>query len=187
MTCSTCLRTTGLLLMLLAGAARAEEETPPKAPPPAAKSPATLAEAKLASRDIIERLKTIRSDIVLEEELIRFYKVKLERLSLEGRINEAEGRPVPQAAVANSPKKSRASASAMTGLPPTPSNNEVPSEMLVKAVTTKPFKEAIVTYRGRVYTVRPGDKLGPYEIKDINESGVITSGEGAARSVLMGR
>jgi len=58
---------------------------------------------------------------------------------------------------------------------------------VVKAVTVAPFKEAIVMYRGRVYTVRPGDKLGNIEIRDIVDSGVVTAGAGQKSAVMLGQ
>jgi hypothetical protein len=48
-------------------------------------------------------------------------------------------------------------------------------DLIVKSVTVQPFKEAFVIYKGRVYTVRPGDAMGDLTIKDITENGVVTN------------
>ena len=56
----------------------------------------------------------------------------------------------------------------------------VASEILVKSIQLKPTKEAIILYRGRLYTVRPGDSLGGKIVEDITQSG-IKIGSGRAR------
>jgi hypothetical protein len=133
----------------------------------------------LAARDVIERLKTIRSQILLEEEMSRLLKARLTRMQLERQVEEAGG-PVPSPVKG---KKGR-SAAAPLALPPEP---DATQDLIVKAVTVRPFKEAIVTYRGRVYTVRPGDQLGPLTVKDVTESGLITTGGSGPRNLPLGR
>jgi hypothetical protein len=47
--------------------------------------------------------------------------------------------------------------------------------LLVKAITLKPSKEAVVIYKGRPYTVRPGDTVGTLRVQDITARGVMTA------------
>ncbi|MEO1171660.1 MAG: hypothetical protein AAFX94_06370, partial [Myxococcota bacterium] len=44
--------------------------------------------------------------------------------------------------------------------------------ILVKAITLQPRKEAIIMFQGRIFNVRPGDNVGGVIIKDISESGL---------------
>lgn len=171
-------------------AARAQTGGPATPPPPAPATPAgdrrasaeagavpavgekgggTRGVTPLLARDVIERLKTVRSEIVLEQEYVNLLEARLERLELEAKIAAVE------AGMRGAGKPTA---------PPrlTQIRRDVESDLIVKALTLRPFKEAIVTYRGRVYTVRPGDRLGPFTIVDINENGVQTGG----KSVLVG-
>jgi hypothetical protein len=139
-----------------------------------------VTEQPLQTRDVTERLKTIRSEIVLEQELTALRKAQLERLEIEAQISSVQGK------LAGRDIKP----ASQVPIPRMGSRRDNDSDFAVKAVTTKPFKEAIVTYKGRTYTVRPGDKLGTgLEIRDITETGVITSGAdgNVAQRMLMGQ
>jgi hypothetical protein len=124
--------------------------------------------AQLQTRDVTERLKSLRSEIVIEEEWTQLLKARLERMRLEAEISMVQSK-LSGAGV-------RVTRSA-TALVPRP---DADNDILVKGISTQPFKEAIITYKGRTYTVRPGDKMGPFQIKDITENGVtFTSGSRA--------
>jgi len=86
---------------------------------------------------------------------------------------------------ASQPSDSPVAAPARRVAPP-PRLGAAADQLIVKALTTAPFKEAIVTYKGRVYTVRPGDKLGDIEIRDITDAGVVTAGNGRS-AVIVGQ
>jgi hypothetical protein len=158
----------------------AEKEAPPaKSAGRSAEKPdgsVKIAVAPLATRDVTERLKSIRSEIVVEQELITLRKAQLARMELEAQIGHVSNRgKTPDKPVAPSiiqviaPKK------------------ELEKEIEVKSITLKPYKEAIVVHYGKVYVVRPGDKLGTVEIRDINDGGVIINERegGGARSVMV--
>jgi hypothetical protein len=155
-----------------------------------------MAASNAAVRDVVERLKSIRTEIVLEEERVRLLKIKLERIELEAKLGAVEGpkgTPIvekpkdPDApkleAAPKKPRKAQASAPTVEAK----GESEAASELVVKALTMRPFKEAIVSFRGKVYTVRPGDSIGPIDIRDITEAGVLAAGRGASRTVLVGR
>lgn len=180
-----------LLLATVAGTTAAQSEEPssplparrdpPPQPPPAeeVEQPAE-AVAPLAARDVIERLKTVRSEIVVEEETIRLLKLKLERMELEQELEAAE----------KEKKGGNVRPASFTRRSAPVSRPDPEADLVVKFLTLRPFKEAIVTYRGRAYTVRPGDRLGPLVIKDMNESGVVIASDGDSggqRSVPMGQ
>jgi hypothetical protein len=132
----------------------------------------------LAAKEVIERLKTLRSEIVVEEENIRLLKVRLERIELEGMVAAAISRRLGEPK--EGPKQPMAR---LPAPPPKPAEPPPDNNIVVKSITTSPFKEAIVVYRGRTYTVRPGDRLGDVEIRDISESGVITGAGGRPAAV----
>jgi hypothetical protein len=127
--------------------------------------------APLQAREVIERLKTMRAQLLLEQEYNRILEARLERQELETKLGIKESKD-------DKPKVELP----RTAVRPPPKLETSAEQISVKAVTVAPFKEAIVTYRGRVYTVRPGDKLGDTVVRDINESGIVTAG---GRSAVM--
>ena len=131
--------------------------------------------APLQAREVIERLKTMRAQLLLEQEYNRLLEARLERQELEEKLNGAQAKD-------DKSDKPRVRAPVM---PPPPRLEAATEQLAVKAVTVAPFKEAIVTYKGRVYTVRPGDRLGTIQIRDINENGVVTAGAGAQKAAVM--
>lgn len=167
------------LLALSAPPARAAEAEDEEAPAKAGAQAETRSIAPLQAREVIERLKTMRAQLLLEQEYNRLLEARLERQEIEAKLagtKAKEGKSDDRARPDSRP------------LPPPPKLESATEQLVVKAVTVAPFKEAIVTYKGRVYTVRPGDKLGNIEIRDVNDSGVVTSGSGSQRtSVLMGQ
>ncbi|MGI5861206.1 MAG: hypothetical protein ACOX6T_04005 [Myxococcales bacterium] len=134
--------------------------------------------APLQAREVIERLKTMRAQLLLEQEYNRILEARLERQELEAKlgVQTKDGKD-------NKPKVELP----RMPLRRPPQLDTSAEQITVKAVTVAPFKEAIVTYRGRVYTVRPGDKLGDIVVRDINESGVVTSGGGSRTAVMLGQ
>lgn len=138
----------------------------------------------LQTREVIERLKMMRAQLLLEQEYNRLLEAQLERAELEGKLSSlkgsgavAEARTAAPAAMPVDPPPRRMA-------PPPRLGGNASEQLVVKALTTAPFKEAIVTYKGRVYTVVPGDKLGDIEIRDITESGVVTAGGGRSAVVV---
>lgn len=202
------MRTTNLIAALSALALSAgapayaqDEQKQPETKPAAeqgseAKAQETRSVALLQAREVIERLKTMRAQLLLEQEYNRLLEVRVERMELEAKLGGTVGKDgkakagaadtanagrAPDGIGANQPPPTRAH------IAPPPKLENAADVLVVKAVTVAPFKEAIVTYRGRVYTVRPGDKLGNIEIRDILDSGVVTSGGGQKSSVPLGQ
>lgn len=135
--------------------------------------PRQTSETKLAplqAREVIERLKTLRAQILLDEEYNRLLEIRVKRMELEEKLGLG---PAPAA----TKKKEGAAPSRFAGVPAPPSQLDVTADqqLVVKSVTVAPFKEAFVVYKGRTYTVRPGDTLGEISIRDITENGVTTN------------
>lgn len=140
----------------------------------------------LQAREVIERLKTMRAQLLLEQEYNRLLEVRVERMDLEAKLGGSKA-----ASQAPSPAKTPSTTGEVpevrARIAPPPKLENLGEQLVVKAVTVAPFKEAIVTYKGRVYTVRPGDKLGNIEIKDILDSGVVTAGGGQKSTAMLGQ
>lgn len=140
-------------------AERKQEATRPEKGKKESDETAELKVERLQAREVIERLKTMRAQILLDEEYNRLLEVRLKRMELERAL--ASGGAAKKG---ESPGRS---------LPPPPTL-EGDRQLAVKSVTVSPFKEAFVVYKGRFYTVRPGDRLGDIVIRDINDSGIVT-------------
>ena len=123
--------------------------------------------APLQAREVIERLKTLRAQILLDEEYNRLLEIRVKRMELEEKLTGGTAQP-------QSKKKGE---SRVPGVPPPPSQLDLAADksLVVKSVTVAPFKEAFVVYKGRTYTVRPGDSLGDIAIRDITQNGVVTN------------
>ena len=178
-----------LFLPSFAGAAKAAES---EAQEPAKKEEAATADkgetriAPLQAREVIERLKTMRAQLLLEQEYNRLLEARLARQELE--IKLSGGKAKSEKEKGEKPDRERPERQRgfeARPLTPPPNLESASEQLVVKAVTVAPFKEAIVTYKGRVYTVRPGDRLGTIEIRDINDSGVVTAGTGGAQKTNM--
>ncbi|MCA2978171.1 MAG: hypothetical protein INH41_12090 [Myxococcaceae bacterium] len=152
----------------------AQAQQPPAADaPPTARPSETGATATgasnsvvpMQSREVVERLKTMRAQLLLDQEYNRLLEARLKRYELEEKLGidsaQAKRKDVP------SPPPRLAAA------PPRLDSGE--KDLVVKSVTVAPFKEAFVVYKGRVYTVRPGDKLGDLVVRDVTEVGVVTN------------
>lgn len=170
------LRTTALTFaFLLPAAAAAQGDDPSKPPEDAAKkkdADVEVTETKLAplqAREVIEKLKTLRAQILLDEEYNRLLEIRVKRMELEAQLGLG-------AAPAGAKKKEGSGARA-SGIPAAPSQLDLSADkqLVVKSVTVQPFKEAFVVYKGRTYTVRPGDTLGDISIRDITQNGVVTN------------
>ncbi len=159
----------GVTLLVLPVALGARSKSKPK-PPPKAVAPRPvesmpddrfdgIERVDVGTRDVLERLKLLRVQMALDREEIaalqlRIAKIKLER-EFENLLSSGSG------------SKTRVRR---------PSNPA--SDILVKAITLQPRKEAVIMYRGRLFTVRPGDKIGGLVIRDIDESGIRVKGTG---------
>jgi hypothetical protein len=137
----------------------------------------------LQTREVVERLKMMRAQLLLEQEYNRLLEAQVERAELETKLSAMKGSGAVAEAKAAAPSSLPVDAPPRRVSPP-PRLAGNASELVVKALTTAPFKEAIVMYKGRVYTVRPGERLGDIEIKDINDSGVVTAGGGRSTVVV---
>lgn len=123
--------------------------------------------APLQSREVIERLKTMRAQLLLEQEYNRLLEARVKRAELEEKLGmEASAKKKDD--LPKAPPK-------MVHAPPAQLDQAGAKDLVVKSVTVAPFKEAFVVYKGRVYTVRPGDKMGDLTIKDITDNGVVTN------------
>ena len=126
----------------------------------------------LQSQEVIERLKTMRAQLLLDQEYNRLLEARVKRLEFEEKLGldtatgpagskrrEDVARPPPR----------------LTHGAPKQLDDTGAKDLVVKSVTVAPFKEAFVIYKGRVYTVRPGDSMGDLTIKDITSNGVVTN------------
>jgi hypothetical protein len=128
---------------------------------------AETALAPLQSREVIERLKSMRAQLLLEQEYNRLLEARVKRLELEEKLGIEASKGTSKKDLPKPPPR-------IASAPPSSVGNGV-KELIVKSVTVQPFKEAFVIYKGRVYTVRPGDAMGDLTIKDITENGVVTN------------
>ncbi|MBM4378661.1 MAG: hypothetical protein FJ086_05070, partial [Deltaproteobacteria bacterium] len=140
----------------------------------------------LQTREVIERLKMMRAQLLLDQEYNRLLEAQVERAELESKLAGLKGNgAVAEMRGSQTASDTPVAAPARRVAPP-PRLGSAADQLVVKALTTAPFKEAIVTYKGRVYTVRPGDKLGDIEIRDITDAGVVTAGNGRS-AVIVGQ
>jgi hypothetical protein len=119
----------------------------------------------LGTRDILERLKLLRVQMALDREEISALDLRIEKIKKEREFEN----------VLNA-GSSTASAK--------PRRDNPLNDIIVKSVTLEPRKEAVIMYRGRVFMVRPGDKIGGFEIRNITESGLeVKSGKSGTSTV----
>ena len=137
-----------------------------KAPPPASGTAeedefSGVEKVDLGTRDVLDRLKLLRVQMALDREEIAALDLRIEKIKREREFEELLGKG--------------------TG-PKTSTRRENPArDILVKSVTLAPRKEAVIMYRGRIFTVRPGDRIGGMVIKDISESGLeVRGGRGSS-------
>lgn len=110
----------------------------------------------LGTADVLERLKLLRVQMALDREEIAALRLRIEKIQLQREFEQLLG---------NGQNDSPA--------PRTPRRRSSPSQnILVKAITLAPRKEAIIMYQGRIFNVRPGDNVGGVIIKDITEGGL---------------
>ena len=122
--------------------------------------------------DILTRLKLLRVQMALDREEIAALNLRLEKLRLQKEFEEGISSGGDDGT--KRPTRRRRSAFNAGG------------EIIVKAISLKPSKEAIVLFRGRTYTVRPGDVLGPYKIKNITQNGLgIVSTQASGRAAVV--
>ncbi|MEM6532083.1 MAG: hypothetical protein AAF654_05635 [Myxococcota bacterium] len=112
----------------------------------------------LGTADVLERLKLLRVQMALDREEIAALRLRIEKIQLQREFEALLGTG-----------QSDAPASA----PRAPRRRSDPTQnILVKAITLQPRKEAIIMFQGRIFNVRPGDNVGGVIIKDISESGL---------------
>jgi hypothetical protein len=128
--------------------------------------PAETALTPLESREVIERLKSMRAQLLLEQEYNRLMEARVKRLELEEKLGVEASKGTSRKDLPKPPPRVAAS--------PTSGGSGI-RDLVVKSVTVQPFKEAFVIYKGRVYTVRPGDRMGDLTVRDITENGVVTN------------
>ena len=114
----------------------------------------------LGTRDVLDRLKLLRVQMALDREEIAALDLRIEKIKRERDFEDLLGK----------------------GSSKTSTKRENPArDILVKSVTLAPRKEAVILYRGRIFTVRPGDRIGGMTIKDISESGLeVRGGRGSS-------
>ena len=138
----------------------------------------------LQTREVVERLKTMRAQLLLEQEYNRWLEAKVEQAELESKLSAMKGSGAVAEMKAAAPTSGPVDAPPRRMAAPPRVSSSASEQLVVKALTTAPFKEAIVMYKGRVYTVRPGERLGDIEIRDVNDSGVVTAGGGRSTVVV---
>lgn len=124
----------------------------------------------LGTADVLERLKLLRVQMALDREEIAALRLRIEKIQLQREFeallstgqDEAPGDVRPRARRAVDPTQN----------------------ILVKAITLQPRKEAIILFRGRIFNVRPGDNIGGIVIKDITEGGLKIQRSKSGASVI---
>ena len=115
----------------------------------------------LGTRDVLDRLKLLRVQMALDREEIAALDLRIEKIKREREFEDLLGKG--------------------TGTKTTTRRENPARDILVKSVTLAPRKEAVIMYRGRIFTVRPGDRIGGMVIKDITESGLeVRGGRGSS-------
>ncbi len=124
----------------------------------------------LGTRDVLDRLRLLRVQMALDREEIAALQLRIDKINLQRQFETLLG---------ESDKGSG-------GAAPKPKVKAVnpATELLVKAISLQPRKEAIVMYRGRIFNVRPGDTIGGMTIQDITPSGLkVANTKGGGESV----
>ncbi|MEL6546960.1 MAG: hypothetical protein AAFQ82_20200 [Myxococcota bacterium] len=111
----------------------------------------------LGTADVLERLKLLRVQMALDREEIAALRLRIEKIQLQREFEALLGSGQNDAPSA--PRRTRR-------------NTDPTQNILVKAITLQPRKEAIIMYQGRIFNVRPGDSVGGVVIKDITEGGL---------------
>ncbi len=163
----------GLSLLIAIGVlAASEPPAKPEAAPPPGPTPTAdevvVEQVDVGTKNVLERLKLLRVQMALDQEEIAAIELRLKKIRLQRAYDEMVA-----------PASGRGRVSRAT---PPPAQ-----EIIVKAITLKPNKEAIILYQGRIFTVRPGDTLGDITIKDIGESGLQVSRSSAGGNVPVAR
>jgi hypothetical protein len=150
-----------------AGAKGAKGQPAAKTPPPTGSGAAEeddisgIEKVDLGTRDVLDRLKLLRVQMALDREEIAALDLRIEKIKREREFEELLGKG--------------------TGTKTTTRRENPARDILVKSVTLAPRKEAVIMYRGRIFTVRPGDRIGGMVIKDITESGLeVRGGRGSS-------
>ena len=105
----------------------------------------------IGTRDVLERLKLLRVQMALDREEIAALDLRIEKIKKEREMEALLGTGTSK---------------------PTARTRSAGTDILVKAITLQPRKEAVIMYRGRIFSVREGDKIGGVVVTDINESGL---------------
>jgi len=155
----------GLIVSLALGPAwsKAKAKRPAVAGSPASASASASASAPgaeevdgeelvdIGTRDVLERLKLLRVQMALDREEIAALDLRIEKIKKEREMEALLGTGTSK---------------------PTARTRSAGTDILVKAITLQPRKEAVIMYRGRIFSVREGDKIGGVVVTDINESGL---------------
>ncbi len=154
-----CLAAVFILISADAGAAKKKSGSSP--------SPETRPEPEgeqyeeqidLGTADVLERLKLLRVQMALDREEIAALRLRIEKIQLQREFEALLGSGQSDSPAA--PTRARRPRTDPT------------QNILVKAITLQPRKEAIIMFQGRIFNVRPGDNVGGVVIKDITEGGL---------------
>jgi hypothetical protein len=158
-----------IISLMAAGPVSAAKEEARSQPPPQEE---IIEEIGVGVLDILTRLKLLRVQMALDREEIAALSLRLEKLRLQKEFEAVISAGGDDGT--KRPTRRRRSTFNAGG------------EIIVKAISLKPSKEAIVLFRGRTYTVRPGDVLGPYKIKNITQNGLgISSTQSSGRAAVV--
>lgn len=148
-------------LLAAANADAAKKKGAPSAPEPKPE-PQPMGEQyeeqiDLGTADVLERLKLLRVQMALDREEIAALRLRIEKIQLQREFEALLGSGQSDSPAPTRVRRTRSD----------PTQN-----ILVKAITLEPRKEAIIMYQGRIFNVRPGDNVGGVVIKDITEGGL---------------
>jgi hypothetical protein len=127
----------------------------------------------LGAEEALARLKLLRIQMAIDREEIEALNLRLQKLELQQQVQALLG------AEEERPRRRQ------EGVRKPRSRPSIADQVLVKAVQTKPVKEALVMFRGKLYRLREGDEIEPgLAVGNISEKGLnfVLSG-GRARRV----
>ena len=128
----------------------------------------TIETLDVGTQDVLERLKLLRVQMALDREEIASLELRIMKINLQRDFEMALVGPVAP----------RSDDDVKSGAPPPiraprRAASDPTTDIIVKSISiVGSQKEAIIMYRGRIFSVRPGDKVGDLEVKDITESGL---------------
>lgn len=153
------------------GPTKKSDDRPPGVAQPIVEDGSSSETVDLGTRDVLDRLRLLRVQMALDREEIAALQLRIDKINLQRQFETLLGEADKGSSGAAAPKPKVKAVNPAT-------------ELLVKAISLQPRKEAIIMYRGRIFNVRPGDTIGGMTIQDITQSGLkVANTKGGGESV----